>query len=218
MALIFHRSGGVLLLVFFLRTRSDYWQFYSSFLLSRGLSTFKTKMLCQLLTFFSLYFFLLRRNLKLSCYFSMCPNKMTLYQMSKNQFSTWEEITLGYILCTVWHTIRKVKFVSKNSILTIPQHFHEFFTHKNRQFSREIKVEFLDKKWRFRTVWRRNNRFLLTTTRFLNSSGLEKTTHLSIVYGSSIHYFRLDTLLENSNMRFVLLFLKNFPLVNVTKK
>ena len=24
---------------------------------------------------------------------------------------------------------------------------------KNRQFSREIKVEFLDKKWRFRTVW-----------------------------------------------------------------
>ena len=33
-----------------------------------------------------------------------------------------------------------------------PQHFHEFFTQKNRQFSWEIKVEFLDKKWRFRTV------------------------------------------------------------------
>ena len=33
------------------------------------------------------------------------------------------------------------------------QHFHEFFTQKNRQFSPEIKVEFLDKKWRFRTVW-----------------------------------------------------------------
>ena len=33
------------------------------------------------------------------------------------------------------------------------QHFHEFFTPKNRQLSREIKVEFLDKKWRFRTVW-----------------------------------------------------------------
>ena len=33
-----------------------------------------------------------------------------------------------------------------------PQHFHEFFTQKNRQFSQEIKVEFLDKKWRFRTV------------------------------------------------------------------
>ena len=42
---------------------------------------------------------------------------------------------------------------SKNSILTKPQHFHEFFTPKNRQFSRELKVEFLDKKWRFRTVW-----------------------------------------------------------------
>ena len=33
-----------------------------------------------------------------------------------------------------------------------PQHFHEFFTPKNLQFSREIKVEFLDTKWRFRTV------------------------------------------------------------------
>ena len=70
------------------------------------------------------------------------------------------------------HTIRKVKFLSKDSILTKPQHFHEFFTQscqqlksaksqqfhefftpKNRQFFREIKVEFLDKKWRFRTVW-----------------------------------------------------------------
>ena len=83
-----------------------------------------------------------------------------------------------------FHTIIKVKFLSKNSILTTPQHFqdfftqfffffwqfiswnqscqqlkspkpqhfHEIFTQKNRQFSREIKVEFLDKKWRFRTV------------------------------------------------------------------
>ena len=67
-----------------------------------------------------------------------------------------------------FHTIRKVKFLSKNSILTKPQHFHEFFTQifftiflvksklstankskpttfsrvftqKNRQFSRAIK-------------------------------------------------------------------------------
>ena len=33
---------------------------------------------------------------------------------------------LGKIL--YYHTIRKVKFLSKNSILTKPQHFHEFFT------------------------------------------------------------------------------------------
>ena len=33
-----------------------------------------------------------------------------------------------------------------------PQHSHEFFAQKNRQFSREFKVEFLDKKWRFLTV------------------------------------------------------------------
>ena len=34
-----------------------------------------------------------------------------------------------------------------------PQHFREFFTPKNWQFSRKIKVEFSDKRWRFRTVW-----------------------------------------------------------------
>ena len=39
-----------------------------------------------------------------------------------------------------------------------PQHFHEFFTQKNRQFSQEIKVEFLDKIWRFRTVWFRSEK------------------------------------------------------------
>ena len=30
--------------------------------------------------------------------------------------------------CNRCHTIRKVKFLSKNSILTKPQHFHEFFS------------------------------------------------------------------------------------------
>ena len=39
------------------------------------------------------------------------------------------------------HTIRKVKFLSKNSILTKLHHFHEFFTKKSfDKFSREIKV------------------------------------------------------------------------------
>ena len=39
------------------------------------------------------------------------------------------------------HTIVKVKFLSKNSILTKPQHFHEFFTKFFfDNFSREIKV------------------------------------------------------------------------------
>ena len=90
-------------------------------------------------------------------------------------------IALRFII-QVLHTIRKVKFLSKNSVLTKPLHFHEFFTQiffdnfsreikvvdswnvqyhniftsfhpKKRQFSQEIKVEFLDKKWRFWTVW-----------------------------------------------------------------
>ena len=40
-----------------------------------------------------------------------------------------------------FHTIRKVKFLSKNSILKKLQHFHEFFTHNFfDNFSREIKV------------------------------------------------------------------------------
>ena len=79
------------------------------------------------------------------------------------------------------HTIQEVKFLSKNSIFTKQQHFHEFFTKifltiflvksklsrakmaktttfsrvfhpKNHQFSLEIKIEFLDKKLRFLTV------------------------------------------------------------------
>ena len=35
--------------------------------------------------------------------------------------------------------------------------FFRVFDTKNRQFSREIKVEFLDKKWRFRKVCRRDS-------------------------------------------------------------
>ena len=39
------------------------------------------------------------------------------------------------------HTILKVNFLYKNSILTKPQHFHEFFTQIFfDNFSREIKV------------------------------------------------------------------------------
>ena len=41
----------------------------------------------------------------------------------------------------LFHTIRKVKFLSKNSILTKPRHFHEFFTQIYfDNFSCEIKV------------------------------------------------------------------------------
>ena len=68
------------------------------------------------------------------------------------------------------HTIRKVKFLSKNSILTklynflgksmlsttkkckSPTFSRVFLPQKSLRFSREIKVECLDKKWRFRTV------------------------------------------------------------------
>ena len=41
----------------------------------------------------------------------------------------WFRDNVDYSTCNVAlkHTIRKVKFLSKNSILTKPQHFHEFF-------------------------------------------------------------------------------------------
>ena len=34
----------------------------------------------------------------------------------------------SFLIYSMYHTIRKVKFLSKNSILTKPQHFGEFFT------------------------------------------------------------------------------------------
>ena len=50
----------------------------------------------------------------------------------KSMASTWR---------SKLHTIRKVKFLSKNSILTKNQHFHEFFIQNFfDNFSREIKV------------------------------------------------------------------------------
>ena len=40
-----------------------------------------------------------------------------------------------------------------------PQHFHDFFTQKIDNFLGKPKVEFLDKKWRFRTVWKSAGKF-----------------------------------------------------------
>ena len=43
--------------------------------------------------------------------------------------------------CFENHIIQKVKFLSKNSILTKPEHFHEIFIQNFfDNFSREIKV------------------------------------------------------------------------------
>ena len=121
----------------------------------------------------------IRQNCHFGCH-SWVVNRNGLHtRLKKNLVKSMNFLTflaLHHIPSVVGHTIRKVKFLSKNSILTSfspkffwqffswnqscqqlkcpkPQHFHEFFTPKNRQFSRGIEVEFLDKKWRFRTVW-----------------------------------------------------------------
>ena len=106
-----------------------------------------------------------------------------LFRFHSNEFlqnCRWSIWTFCYAASMQQHTIRKFKFLSKNSILTKktpifsrvfhpnffwhffsrnqsckqlkspkPQHFHEFFSPKNRQFSREIKVEFLTKNENF---------------------------------------------------------------------
>ena len=79
--------------------------------------------------------------------------------------------------------------------------FTSFSPKKNQQFSREIKVEFLDKKWRFRTVWQfRQGKAalvflpLLCLSAFAQSS-LTWRTGLVVVYRSrkalaDMSYFR----------------------------
>ena len=69
-------------------------------------------------------------------------NRVSSLEAARKFLSEYECVTINL----PQHAIRKVKFLSKNLILTKPQHFHEFFTPKNRQFSRQIKDEFLDKK------------------------------------------------------------------------
>ena len=49
---------------------------------------------------------------------------------------------------TIFLVKSKLSTAKKSKTTTFSRVFHP----KNRQFSREIKVEFLDKKWRFRTV------------------------------------------------------------------
>ena len=57
------------------------------------------------------------------------------------QEQKYKEKVVKIFLQIIFHTIGKVKFLSKNSILTKLQHFHEFFTKQNfDNFSREIKV------------------------------------------------------------------------------
>ena len=58
-------------------------------------------------------------------------------------YCTFRHYDPRQIASLLYHTIRKVKFLFKTSILTKSQHFHEFFTQIFfffDDFSREIKV------------------------------------------------------------------------------
>ena len=66
------------------------------------------------------------------------PYKLLYYSGSLENVIAWVSDIFFKAFC---NAIRKVKFLSKNSILTKPQHFHEFVTQNFfDNFSREIKV------------------------------------------------------------------------------
>ena len=76
-----------------------------------------------------------RQNENLQCQLEQHPKS----SKSRKQVRILKKIV--YIQATQGYTIRKVKFLSKDSILTNPQHFHVFFTQIFLDnFSREIKV------------------------------------------------------------------------------
>ena len=54
----------------------------------------------------------------------VCPLRRLMDSSDfRKMFTSFTTLQLNH-----WHTIRKVKFLSRNSILTKPQHFHEFLT------------------------------------------------------------------------------------------
>ena len=60
---------------------------------------------------------------------------------------------------TIFLVKSNLSTAKKSKTKTFSRVFHP---PKKRQFSREIKVEFLDKKWRFRTVWYSNGTSLIS--------------------------------------------------------
>ena len=69
-----------------------------------------------------------RKIRKINFWHQNVIQKSRRYSTRIGGFSEKKNRDLGNILIPYLHTIRKVKFLPRNSILTKPQHFHEFFT------------------------------------------------------------------------------------------
>ena len=59
---------------------------------------------------------------------SCTPRMLVTEEGHRNDDACEDDKSIFHSLALVSYTILKVKFLSKNSILTNPQHFHEFFT------------------------------------------------------------------------------------------
>ena len=103
----------------------------------------------KFLTKFTYFFYWKKRleyGLKITLFekLNFCP-KIQFWQ-NPNIFTSFSP----KFFLTIFLVKSKLSTAKKSKTTTFSRVFHS----KNRQFSREIKVEFLDKKWRFRTVWK----------------------------------------------------------------
>ena len=71
-------------------------------------------------------------------------------EIFSSNFALWSFHVFSYMTTL----FKKSNFCPKFQFWQNPNIFTSFSPKENQQFSRKIKVEFLDKKWRFRTVWR----------------------------------------------------------------
>ena len=98
----------------------------------------------------------------------------------------------------LFQTIQKAKLLSNNSFFSKPQHFHEFFTQKNRQFSWDIKVEFLDKKiWQF-FLWNQSCQLLKIPKlqhfhKFFTQKNLKFSWEIKVEFFDSVFLYEFQT-------------------------
>ena len=120
-------------------------------------------------------------------------------------FFNWFDISY-LVICISYVTLfEKSNFCPKIQFWQNPNIFTSFSPKKNRQFSREIKVEFLDKKWRFRTVCILNVFCLRICIHFIfvvfsTNSNFFPSLRINLLYFSK-YVLQIKFLYENCNFK-----------------